>query len=718
MPKPIKPKQDNTQNQDIDTDAFSATEQEKIVKMISEDIRADEEVQANWIESRKKALQRANAEKPSVLEGIKKRSWQSDRNLGVSPAIGDTYKATFQATCWNPDSIHAVATEANDVDNRDALEHFCKWMIGKNEVNALPEVEDYISNKVDQGFAIVEIYRKVWHEWVDRRIKKRDGTYEIKTEQVRFEKAVMENIDNLDDILMPRYGKYIQQLPHIIRILHFTGDDILALGEKDKGGKSVFLNVDSAMVTKFKAASDATSKDGIEKLRADELDLEDAVDEKFRAMPIDVYRWYGWYTKNGRRERYRFLIERKTETFLSGKPLRKITKTGKYPFVGGPFDKIPGQLRGKDLHTTIKDPVDAFNETWNQKADFQYVTNCPFGFHKINEGYGKNVYDLEPGVNYPTEGNPNEEIYFPNLQRSMAWAEQDIRILWEVIEKRTGAASYFQSNERNQSGTLGRDMLVAKNSETRFGKWITSFQDEFSEIITMLLNIYQEHIPKNLGERILGEDGKKLFPNLSVETIRYNADVRIEPDVIAGSKVYETQLYMWAYDTLSRSPWFDPRINPKGSWLLTRDTMKRRGIAAPERYLPPEPKTEMGVSRDIDNIWSRLMQGEVVEPEESWNFQEILTGLYKKKTEKYFDLDEEYRPNLDELIFKTEVGYRLFMKKVMEERMASELAANAIEAGHRTGPGAMPIGAPNAQPGAIAPQPGAIQPPNPTMGMQ
>jgi len=689
--------QDETQEQDVLTEKFSPEEQKKIVKLVVSDIEADESAQQDWIEARKVSLSHYNAERPSILENLDKkkpqgmniRAWQSDRNMGVCPAICDTYISTFMATCWNPDSIHAIATEANDIDNKDNVERFAKWMVGKNEVNAIPEVSDYIHNKVTQGFSIFEIFRNVWYEWVDRRIQKPDGSFEVKTEKVRFEKAVLENINNLDDILMPRYGNNIQKLPHIIRIIHLTGTNILTYGED-----GIFTNVDAKMVMKFQQAADL-SKDGLERMKADDLGLSDVVDEDFRALPIDVYKWYGYYTKDGRRERYRFLIERKTDTFLSGKPLRKITKTGKFPFVGGPLDRVPGQVRGRDIPTIIKDPVNALNLAFNQKADFQYVTNCPFGFHKAGEGYTKNVYDLEPGVSYPTEGNPNESIFFPNLQRSMAWAEQDIRICFEVIEKRTGAASFFQTNERNATGTATRDTIVQRNSETRFGKWVASIQDELAEALTMLLNIYQEHTPENLGERILGEDGKKLFPNLSVETIRYNSDVQMVPDVIAGSKAYEKQVYLWAYQALQTSIWLNPQMNPKGNWLLTADTMRKQGFAAPERYLPPEPKAELGAGQDVKDVWARLMQGEVVEPEESWNVPEVLAGLLKKKDQDYFSLDPEYRPNLDSLIFKTEVAMRLFIKKMQEEQMVNQLAQRAIAAGGGN-PGGMPMGmAPN-----------------------
>ncbi len=690
--------------EDMDrSDKFGPEEQKAIVKRIIADIDADTAVQKSYIERRKLSLMQKNCESPSKIEGIEIKDWQSDRNLGVAPAVADTYQATLFSGAYNPDSIHVVATEKNDIDNKDNVERFVKWMISQSECNMRPEADDYTQNKIDQGFACFEIYRKVWFEWIERKIIKRDGTIEYKTEKKRFEKGVIENIANLDDILMPRYGTHIQKLPHIMRIVHLYGDDIL-----DYGDSGQFENVTAKLVLQMKHLQD--KKNTIEAEKAEDLELEDVVDEDFRAMPIDVYKWYGWYTKNGRREKYRFLIEPKTETFLSGKPLRKITKTGKYPFVGGPFEIVVGQIRGKDLYEIIEDPCNAFNLTFNQKADFQYVTNCPFGFHKDEEGYTSSKYELEPGVSYPTAGNPNESVYFPNLQRSMAWAEQDFRVLYEVIEKRTGAATYFQTNERNASGTATRDRIVEARSATRYGKWIIRLLAEFSEAATMLLNIYQENMPKNLGERILGEDGKMLFKNLSVETIRYNCDVRIEEDIVAGSKAFERQVSLWAYEVMSKSPWFDIRINPKGNWQLTVDTFKKQGLAAPERYMPPMPKPEMGTSRDVDNIWARLMQGEVVEPEESWNVPEILAGLYKKGKEGYFDLDPEYRPNFDELIFKTQMAYQMFLKKAAEEYMASQLAQKAIMAGQGQGQG------PIAQPGAIQPQPAAVVPPNPMAG--
>jgi len=661
------------------SDEFTPEQQKEICDIIRQDIEANEEAQADWIEKKKRDLQHKFGERPSVIEGLTKESWQADRNLGVAGAVADAYHSTLSATCINPDSIHYAATEENPVDNKDNLERFTKAILGKEHVNALPEMEDYIQNKVEHGFACFEVGRKIDFEWVDREIPiTRMGKivgYETKTEKLRVEKGFIENIANLDDLLLPRYGSYIQDLPNIIRVIHLRGDDLIKYGKTGQ-----FMNVDSKFVMKVKGFA-GLPNETIEQLKAEELGLEDVVDAEFRNKPIDIYKWFGWYEKDGKYERYRFYYEKTTHTLLAGKPLRKITKSGKYPFVGGALDKIVGQIRGRSVFEIIQDPVNALNEVYNQKSDFQYVTNCPFGFHKASEGYTKAEYKLTPMVSFPTEGNPNEEVYFPNLQRSMAWASQDIQILFEVIEKRTGAATYFQTNERNASGTATRDMIVSKNSETRFGRHTNSTQAEFCEAINMLVGVYQEHMPSNLGRRILGEDGKALFRNLSVETIRYSGSVKMAPDVIAGSKAYERQVMLWAFGALQQSVWFDPRINPKGNWLLTSRVMKSQGMPSPEAYLPPEPKAEIGTGKDIDNIWTRLMQGEVVELEDTWNIPNILTGLYKKKESDYFSLDPEYRPNLDNLIFNLEIGYQELIKKVMEDQLANAIAQRAIAMG-------------------------------------
>jgi hypothetical protein len=59
----------------------------------------------------------------------------------------------------------------------------------------------------------------------------------------------------------------------------------------------------------------------------------------------------------------------------------------------------------------------------------------PFGFANFEEGFTESVYDIEPGKVYDVDGNPSEKVYFPNLQRSLAWSYQDKQFILEMIER-------------------------------------------------------------------------------------------------------------------------------------------------------------------------------------------------------------------------------------------------------------------------------------------
>lgn len=671
----------------VETDHFSPEEQKDIVKLVVQDALSDIDIMSEWVKKRQKDLRMYNGEKPSTIENLNKKRWQSDRNLRLCTAVCDAFNATLLATCFNPDTIHVKATEPNDVNRKDDIETFIKWAIGPSESNIYYEVKDFVHNRVTQGVSFFKVFWKVWYEWVDKRIPKYEKPilgvmgkpkfkgYDIKTEKVRFEKCVIENIADLDDILIPSYGKNVQDLDHLIHVIHLNGEKIV-----DYADRNIFVNIDQEYVDDLKAACFDERIKVLGKEKAENLGLLTANDltiSDLRQFPVDIYEWYGTYEKNGRVEKYRFAVEPIRMKFLAGKPLRKVPgcRNGKIPFVGGPLFRVPGQIRGESLPTRVADVTNAFNNVFNQKSDFQYVENCPFGFHKPDENFDKQVFELEPGVSYPSE-DPGK-INFPNLSRSMAWAEADVNILLQMIERLTGAASYFQSRE-TQSKTLGQDLLVEKNMDVRFGLIVKDLVSDISEIITMSLNMYQDCAPTTLGERVLGEEGEKLFPNMSVETLRGGYDVYLSPDIVAGSKMFEKQLAMFALEATGTNLWFNPQINPRGNWQLTADSFKKIGFMDIESYMPPKPPGELGTSQEVDKLWAQFMQGEVPEVNENANLMELAAGLAKKASEDYYKLDEEYRPNFDNYMFKLSIAMRQQMKKMQEQMIAQQMASKII----------------------------------------
>ena len=665
----------------IETDSFSEEEQKEIVRMVVEDATADVEAMAEWITKRKKDLQMYQGEKPTIIENLTKKGWQSDRNLRLCTAVCDSYQSTLLATCYNRDLIHLKETQQNEAAHKDDVETFVKWGLDRTESNLYPEVDGYIHNKVVQGFAVFKVYWKVWYEWVDKRIPKYANDmkrtflgYDIKTEKMRFEKGVIENIPEGSDILTPTFGKDLQSTSHLIHIIHLNGEDVLDYGER-----KIFDNVDEKYVKSLQTICFDQRVKTLGKEKAEQLGLlsaENVTHADLRTFPVDVYEWYGKYSKGNKTEQYRFTVEPVTMTFLAGKPLRKIPgcRNGKRPFVGGALMRRPGLLRGDSIPWLTADICNQFNNVWNQKSDFQYVENMPYGFHKPDENFDKQVYELEPGVSYPSEDPKN--INFPNNQRSMAWAQIDFQILFEMIERVTGAASYFQSRD-NQSETLGQDMLIEKNSETRFSKWVNNTILEFAEAIEMWLAMYQDCAPKDLGERILGEDGRKLFQNMSIETLRGGYGVQITPDIISGSKALEKSTALWVLQTLPQNMWLNPQINPRGNWEITVDQYKKVGVNNIEKYMPPKPPP-LQSSKIAEQLWARLIRGEDIDIAEVLNPLEVFEQLRQKGLDEYKLIDEEYRPNFDNFMFKLYVAQQRQVKMLQEQQIAMQTASKII----------------------------------------
>lgn len=698
-------------NIDVTSDKFSIEERKEVNQIVSDDVEYGEKIQEDYVKQKELDLKHYHCVRPSELESLIKENWMSDRNLGLARAVADSYQATILATAWNPDTINFITTKANDINNRNNQEKFTKWGMGKQEANVAPEVDGFVHNRIVVGSSFFKVYRKVWEEWVDKRIPVKNKQwkttrYEIKTVKERYEKGVIENIPDIDDILLPEYGKDIQDLPFFIHILHLDGETVL-----DYIGRKVFIPND---VEKYKeklknhAYNEKKRVLGEEKLKALGMTSTSMTDLDVRRLPITLYEWYGMYEKNGRNEKYRFIVDVQNDEFLSGKPLRKISRSGKIPFVGRGLCNEPGHIRGPALMQIIAPVINAFNCVFNQKSDFQFVTNCPFGFYNPEEGYTQTEYKLFPMTCYPVSGKPNETVYFPNIQRSMAWAESDIRILFEVLERLTGAASYFTTRS-NQSKTLGQDMLIDKNSETRFGLWVSRVMQDICEAISMWFQLYQDYPPKGLAERVIGEDGERLFPNLSIDSLRGDTAVQMMPDTIAGSKAYRQRLQMWAFTTGQQMMWLNPQINPSGNWNLCSDTLKVMLNLSDNdvvRYLGEKPKAKYDESQ-LENEWYQFMNGEDFDPPEGETALALqhMAGHAKQREEKYHLLDDEYKPNFDKHEFKTIVYAMKFMQNAQREQMANQMAANAISMG---GGGMQAIPQQNVQQGANVGQNGAI----------
>lgn len=666
---------------DEKTDNFSREEQKKIVRMCKQDLNVGLTSMSEWIEKREKDIQMYQGERPSIIEDLEKEDWMSDRNMGLCAANCDAYQATLLSTCYNIDTIHFMATEKNDFENKDQLEEFTRWGLGKSEADLLPQVDDFIHNKVTQGISYFYIYWKVWYEWIDRRIPKfgkgklagKFFGYEIKTELKRFEKGVIENIADVSDLIMPLHGSTLQDKAWLIHRLHKRASDITDLSKQ-----GVFVDCDADYIKTLTQYCYDHRSELLGGEKAKELGLvnvEDIDEDTLRLFPVEIFNWYGPYTKNGKTEEYRFTFEANTSKFLAGKPLRKITRSGKRPFVGRPFIRRPGAVQGTSLPRLIADPCNSFNNVFNQKSDFQYVENCPWGWYNPDEENKKQERKIIPGTLMPS--NDPESVVIPNISRSMAWAESDYKVILETIERLTGAAAYFMSNSKGVSGTATRDAIINEKSETRFGLWVNRIIDDIAEAITMWVHMYQDWAPPSLGERVLGEDGKPIFRNFSIESLRGSYDARITPDIISGSRTLEKEIALWGLETLSQSVWFDPSFNPKGNWNLYVNAAKKAGLDIKD-WMPPEPKSGFGQSKLVKDLWTQIKQGQIPDVDETDDIMSIYMGMMEIAESERHELDKEYQANLDVFLMRINMAMQKFIQQQAIQQRANNMAMQMI----------------------------------------
>src|SRR6185503_6061750 len=136
------------------TNKFSVKEQREITKLVVGDAKSDIEALAGWLKDRKVDLQHYDGDKPSKLESLTKKGWQSDRNLGMCAATCDAYQATLLATNWNPDTISFKDSKENEIDRKEDIAEFAKWGLGRSESDVVQEVDDFIHNRITQGFSV------------------------------------------------------------------------------------------------------------------------------------------------------------------------------------------------------------------------------------------------------------------------------------------------------------------------------------------------------------------------------------------------------------------------------------------------------------------------------------------------------------------------------------------------------------------------------------
>jgi len=67
----------------LESDKFLVAEQKEIVEMVYKDAKTDIESMSVWLEDRRLDIMLYEGDRPTKIEGLQKKDWQSDHNLST-----------------------------------------------------------------------------------------------------------------------------------------------------------------------------------------------------------------------------------------------------------------------------------------------------------------------------------------------------------------------------------------------------------------------------------------------------------------------------------------------------------------------------------------------------------------------------------------------------------------------------------------------------------
>jgi hypothetical protein len=256
----------------------------------------------------------------------------------------------------------------------------------------------------------------------------------------------------------------------------------------------------------------------------------------------------------------------------------------------------------------LADEVDAL---YNQSNDSNTLDIMPSGFYHPTSGFDPDKVELGPNVWLPVE-NPVQNVYMPVRSHNTEKFVMMIRNVLEFVERLTAASSYLMGKESELVGGTGsatRANYIMAQGEARMGPVLRRIAGATNELITELYYMYWQNAPMGFAERIVGQDGTSLFPNMELrENFLEEGDVYNSPDVTKSSREAQEQLAMEVFQLFSTHPLVITNI--QRLWQVAYDFLEKRGHQDPESIIGPKPGTNLDMAViNVEN--TRMLQGEV-----------------------------------------------------------------------------------------------------------
>lgn len=406
----------------------------------------------------------------------------------------------------------------------------------------------------------------------------------------------------------------VEDMEYVIHEIPFSKSDLKKRMKAGTFDKMTDEELDRVGLTTNKAIRQ--EEDYLENVRAFYTGMETQDHQVPDRRYATVLEWYGYYDYNDDG------IEEPCMAYIlkeSRKILRVVPWERARPFVLVTFSEVLHKAVGESVPDLLKDVNRELDTLHNLRVDAVVVNLIPPGFFDPVGGFNPNEVVLTPGTMIPTNGPPQNAVYFPNLNTVRPEMYREEENLFEYAERLMGAGANVQGIANSKRMSATETASIDRRSGIRFLTIFNRIRRGIRDIFKLAIALDEEHMPPEIQVRVTGlEGGAPLFETISREDLSAQLDITVNGNSILDDQAAKQEM-MQVYQMGLMNPLVSS--NPTSLYELTRDTLLTMNAKRVDAYLS-KPSDEIPKSPDEEH--NLFMQEEYVDPNIRENYDDHL----------------------------------------------------------------------------------------------
>lgn len=646
---------------------------------------------SKWLQDKEEGL--------NLYWGIRKSKdfpFKNCANLHVPliRTIADTLHSNIMGSIDTEKPISIMPVGPEDVPKARRVEKVLNWQLS-TQVDYNDLVDKISQSTLIYGIAPVKV-RYV----IDKDVKGK----------VRFD-GVKINVVHPERILIPSDAPTIdvEDMEFIMQEIPMSKSDL-----KKRIASKSFDKIPEDELDKIGILASQASRsdeDYLENVRSFYTGMEtDHAEDKIDKRYVTVIEWYGHFDYNGDGidEPVMAYILKENKRILRAVPWER-----RRPFVIVAFSEVLHKATGESLPDLLKDINRELDTLHNQRVDAVTIANIPPFFFDPVGGFNPNEIVLTPGTGIPTNGRPQDAVYFPTLNTVRPEMYQEEEQLYQYAERMLGAGANVQGVMNTKRVTATEIATTDRRSGIRFLTIFNRIRKGLKEIARLVLELDEEYMPKEIQVRVTGLGSEQpIFETISRDDLGAQVDIMVRGNSILDEQAEKSEM-MQAYQIGIMNPLISS--DPIAIYELTRDLFLKLNIKRVDSYLR-QPMDEIPKTPDEEH--NLFMQEEYVEPNIRENYEDHLAKHAEviNNSDKFDLLSNVAKNNLmrhysDTMRMKQQIELFQMMQKasavngaLMQSQMTGDIVPEALGMPQTpTGPQEKPKNARNNRP----PQPGS-----------